>query len=116
MKKVVFVAIATLLTSQIFCQTKISIDSIANHIGEKVTICAKVYGTKSLEKLTFINIGAAYPSSPLKVVIFAKDRSNFKEEPAAMYADKNICVTGIVKEFKGKYEIIVNSPNDIEVQ
>jgi len=50
------------------------------------------------------------------VVIFAKDRNNFKEAPDAMYNDKNICVTGEVKEYHGKPEIIVTSPEQITIQ
>ncbi len=116
MKNFFFVAIAILFTSKTFCQTKISIDSVASHIGENVTVCDKVYGTKSLKKLTFIDLGAAYPKSLLTVVIFAKDRSNFKDEPEVMYAGKNICVTGVIKQSRDKTEIIINSPNDIELQ
>ena len=99
-----------------FCQSKINVDSAANHYGEKVTICSKVYGTKALEKLTLINIGDAYPKSPLTIVIFAKDRSNFKEAPDAMYNDKTICVTGVIKEYNSKPEIIVTSSDQITIQ
>src|SRR5665647_2206399 len=113
MKKIILVAIVVFICSTAFCQSKISIDSVANHYGERVTVCSKVYGTKALGKVTFINLGAAYPNSPLTVVIFSKDRSNFKEAPEVMYADKKICVTGMLKEYNGKAEIIVTSPGDI---
>jgi DNA/RNA endonuclease YhcR with UshA esterase domain len=99
-----------------FLSIKKSTDSAANYYGKKVTICSKVYGTKALKKVTFINLGAAYPNSLLTVVIFAKDRSKFKIAPDAMYNDKNICVTGIVKEYKGKPAIIVESPDQINIE
>jgi len=118
MKKICFIVTLSLLSLSAFCQTKISIDSVGNHIGDSVTVCAKVYGTKLLDKsqTTFINLGAAYPNSPLTLVIFSKDRPNFKEAPEVMYADKNICVTGLLKEYKGRAEIIIASPGDIIVQ
>ena len=116
MKRIILITVAVLICSTAFCQSKINIESASSHYGEKVTICSKVYGTKALEKVTFINLGAAYPNSPLTLVIFAKDRSNFKEAPDAMYNDKNICVTGVVKEYKGKPEIIVTSPDQIAIQ
>lgn len=116
MKRIILITVAVLICSTAFCQSKINIESASSHYGEKVTICSKVYGTKALEKVTFINLGAAYPNSPLTLVIFAKDRSNFKEAPDAMYNDKNICVTGVVKEYKGKPEIIVTSPDQITIQ
>ena len=116
MKKLILGFIITIFYSQAFCQTKISIEDASKHYGEKVTICSKVYGTKALEKVTFIDLGAAYPNSLLTVVIFAKDRTNFKEAPDAMYNDRNICVTGVVKPYKGKPEIIVSSPDEISIQ
>src|SRR5450631_3877030 len=110
MKKIILVAVVTFASSTAFCQTKISIDSVTKHYGERVTVCSKVYGTKASEKVTFINLGAAYPNSLLTIVIFTKDKSNFKVTPETMYADKNICVTGILKEYeeyRGRPEIIV---------
>src|SRR5450631_1926029 len=116
MKKIILVAVVTFASSIAFCQTKISIDSVTKHYGERVTVCSKVYGTKALEKVTFINLGAAYPNSLLTVVIFTKDKSKFKEAPEAMYADKTICVTGELKEYNNKPEIIISSPEQITIQ
>ena len=118
MKKIFLIILATLSFSRAFCQIKIGIDSVTNHYGDTVTVCSKVYGTKliALSQTIFINLGAAYPNSLLTVVIFSKDRSNFKEAPETLYADKNICVTGLIKEFNGKPEIIVSKPGDIIIQ
>src|SRR5664279_1331004 len=104
MKKIILTAIVSLIYSTSFCQTKINIDSVTKHYGEKVTVCSKVYGTKALEKVTFINLGAAYPNSLLTVVIFTKDKDKFKSAPEAMYSEKTICVTGELKEYNGKPE------------
>lgn len=101
-----------------FAQTKIPVDSVSSHKGETVTVCGKVYGTKFLEKsqITFIDLGAAYPDAPLTVVILGKDKANFPKDPKTVYADKQICVTGMIKEYKGKLEIDVESPKEIVVQ
>ena len=105
-------------TTSLFAQEKISIDSVSKHIGEAVTVCSKVFGTKFLDKsqVTFLNVGAQYPDALLTIVIFGKDRINFKENPETMYADKQICVTGFIKQYKGKEEIIVSHPEEIKVQ
>jgi aspartyl/asparaginyl-tRNA synthetase len=75
--------------------------------GQKVTVCSKVYGVKSLEKVSFINLGANYPNSLLTIVIFAGDKANFKEPLESLYTDKNICVTGTLKEYNNKPEISI---------
>lgn len=101
-----------------FAQTKIPIDSLNSHKGELATVCGKVYGTKFLEKsqMTFIDLGAPYPDAPLTIVIFEKDKANFPQSPATLYADKQICVTGVIKEYKGKLEIDVEGLKEIVVQ
>lgn len=99
-------------------QTKIPIDSVNNYKDKLVTVCGKVYGTKYLEKsqITFIDLGAAYPDAPLTVVILTKDKANFPQSPENLYADKQICVTGVIKEYKGKLEIDVESSKEIVLE
>lgn len=116
MKKIILIAVISFVSIIGFGQSKISIDSVTKHYGEKVTVCSKVYGTKALEKVTFINLGAAYPNSLLTVVIFTKDKDKFKSAPEAMYSEKSICVTGELKEYNGKPEIVVSSPDQIAIQ
>ena len=99
--------------------TEISITEIENYIDKDVKICTKVFGTKQItsgSKPTFLNCGAAFPNSPLTVVIFFEDLENFKENPATYYDGKNICITGRLIMYKGKPEIVVKKENDIEVK
>lgn len=120
MKKMFSLTVSCIFYLTGFCQHSISIDSVSMHIGERVTVCSKVFGTRFLDQSnrqpTFLNMGAAYPNSPLTVVIFGDDRKNFAGAPETMYADKEICVTGVIKEYKGKAEIIVNKPEEMEVR
>jgi len=88
----------------------------AQNIGKKVTACSKVYGVKSLENVTFINLGGKAPNSPMTIVIFAKDVKNFKPSIEELYNNKNICVKGTVEDYKGKAEIVVSSPDDIIIE
>lgn len=116
MKRIILILITVFIYSTSFCQSNINIETASSHYGQKVTVCSKVYGTKALEKLTFLNLGGKYPNSLLTVVIFTKDKANFKTPPEDLYADKNICVTGVVKEYNSKPEIIVTSPDQITIQ
>ena len=116
MKKLLSITSCIFVSLSIFAQNKVSVDSVSKHTGETITVCSKVYGTKSLEKVTFINVGAAYPNSPLTIVIYAKDIANFKTSIDDLYNNKNICVTGAVKEYNGKPEIIITKPEEIIVQ
>jgi DNA/RNA endonuclease YhcR with UshA esterase domain len=116
MKSFILIVCCFVFSAVAVAQNKIPVDSASKHIGESVTVCTTVYGVKSLEKLTFINVGAAYPNSPLTIVIFAKDLPNFKPTPEVLYANKKICVTGKVEDFKGKAEIVITKPEEIVIQ
>ena len=113
MKKIISIIIACFIATISFCQSKISIDSVSAHVGDSVTICSKVYGIKPLEKITFINLGAEYPNSPLTVVVLEENRSKFQQPLETMYDNKNICVSGKIKEYKGRYEIEVYDPAEV---
>jgi hypothetical protein len=98
----------------------ITAEDAIHHIGETVTVCGKVYGGKYFEQSsgqpTFINVGAPYPNSPFTVVIFGTNRSAFSYTPEEFLNNKEICVTGMVKEFKGKAEIIASKESQIQVK
>jgi len=96
--------------------TTITAKEAAKHIGETVTVCDKVYSTKLLtpSNMTFLDLGAAHPNQDLTLVIKGEDRSKFKGQPEVDYKDKNICVTGLVIDFKGKPEIVVSDPSQIK--
>jgi len=107
-----FLFIATISLAQL----KVPLDSLNQYIGQRVTVCSEVYGIKTTDKVTFINVGAKYPNAPLTIVIFKKDLdANFTTSPEKLYGNQPICVTGVVKDYKGKTEIIVSKPEDIVV-
>jgi DNA/RNA endonuclease YhcR with UshA esterase domain len=50
------------------------------------------------------------------VVIWGRDRRFFNNAPEVLYRGKKVCVTGLVKSFRGKPEIIVVLPSQIAEQ
>ena len=89
----------------------ISVEDAARHYDENVQCCAKVYGTKALESMTLVNLGAAYPNQPLTVVL--RDQARVL---ASDLEGKTICVTGKLVNYKDKPEIVVTDPKMIVVQ
>ena len=89
---------------------KISVQDAAQHYNEFVNLCAKVYGEKSLEGLTLVNLGAAYPNQPLTVVL--RDAAR---DLGPGIDGKTICVTGTVVSYRDKPEIVVTDPKMITV-
>lgn len=117
--KIFVLASVMLISVRGLTQSSIPADSAASHIGDSLKVCGKVYGTRFLESAkggpTFINMGAEYPNSPFTVVIFAEDRKKFKVAPEKLFDGKQLCVMGRIIEYKGKAEIIVKEPTQIDV-
>ncbi len=118
--------IAVLLIGFICCslftnaQTTITPQEAAANMGKTVTVCGKIFGGKYFEysknKLTLLNMGAAYPDAPLTIVIDGDSRKNFAKAPEEFYKDKEVCITGKVTEYKGKPQIVITKEEEIVVK
>lgn len=111
---VVFIAISF----SSYCQKEIKIAEIKHHIGDSVKIMAKIYGGKYFENIkgtpTFLNVGDKYPNAPLTLVIWGDVRKQFKTPPEELYNKGHVkWITGKIVLYKGKPEIIINSPDQI---
>jgi hypothetical protein len=97
---------------------EIDVTKASEYEGKLVYICSKVYSTKVLDSngMTFLNVGADYPDSPLTVVIYSDKLQNFSFKPSDYYKGKTICIIGRIKIYKGKPEIISNSEHDIFIK
>ncbi|MCO5176185.1 MAG: hypothetical protein M9890_04315 [Thermomicrobiales bacterium] len=95
-------------------------DQALNYIGQEITIIGPVMSTAwasdSRGKPTFLNIGRSYPDPErFTVLLWIDARFRFDEPPEQTYADKTICVTGIVEIYEGSGEIVVDYPWQIVV-
>ena len=62
----------------------------------------------------FLNMGGKYPNQAFTAFIPAGSASQFSN--AQQYDGKTVAVTGKIQLYKGKPEIIVNSPSQISAQ
>src|SRR5919112_3146256 len=110
MKKTHFFFIIAFLAVSIStnAQTKITADQSGKHIGESVTVCGKIFSGKYLsqskEAPTFLNVNGNYPKQQLTIVIMKDVRQHFSYDPIKKLVNKNVCVTGTIKEYKGNPE------------
>jgi len=100
-------------------QKTITADEAKQHIQETNTVCGVVASTKFLaskSKLTFLNLGRAFPDHVFTAVIPESARSKFKDPPEEFYKGKTICVTGVITTHNDKPQIMVDDPSQIEVR
>lgn len=89
----------------------------AKKVGDSIKICDKIYGGRFFETSkgspTLLNMGAAYPASPLTIMIPGEVRIKMGYAPELQLKDKNVCVMGRVILFKEKPEIIIYNISQI---
>lgn len=107
------------VTSHCFSQT-ITAAEAAKHVGEKTTVCDKVFGGRFLENAngqpTLVNMGEAYPNNPFTFVIFGENRKKFSYQPEEFLVNKQVCVTGEIKMFRDKPQIIVADSAQLKIK
>lgn len=106
------VVIALIAASPTMAAT-IAAQEAGRHIGETVTVegVAHVHVASSA---SFLDIGAAYPNQPFQAVIFPNRASAFGD--LNRYDGKAVDVTGRIRDFKGKPEIILSDPTQLRVK
>ena len=114
MKKILTLSFL-LLSLNSFGQKKVAPADAANFMGDSVTLCEKVYGSRYLERtsLTILYLGNEFPNQLLMVVISGADRDKFKFKPEVFFKGKRICVTGQVSEYGRRRRSVESGPAQI---
>lgn len=94
--------------------TVISWEDAAKHYGEYLVVEGTVVLTYNSGKACFLNFHPNWKEH-FSVVIFASDFPKFPSPPEEHYRGKKIQVTGFIKSYHGRPEIIVEDPSQIEV-
>jgi len=91
--------------------------SAGNYLGKEILVEGTVADTyRDLKSNTvFLNFEKAYPNHCFTAVIFSSDQYKFVEYSEKYYSNKIVRIRGIIKEYKGKPEIILKDPSQIEV-
>lgn len=84
------------------------------HMGQTVTVEGDIVRSYNSGKVAFLNFAEEYQGT-FTVAIFASDFGQWPETPDQYYLDQRIRVTGVVKEYQGAPEMIVESPAQIEI-
>ena len=113
MKKIIFLLFILSFSYRGIAQLKIRPDDAKYHIGEKIIVVGKVEQINHSAKATFLNMGGKYPDNTFVGVIFNSDKTSFKDIDSN--TGKEVELSGIIKKYKGKLEIILNDPTQIKV-
>ena len=96
---------------------EITVAEAKDYAGEKVTLCGEIketfYNGKAKGEPTMLNFGAPYPNQTFSCIIWKDDLVNFDYKPSAYLRGKQVCVTGIIKMYKGKPEMELHAQDQV---
>jgi DNA/RNA endonuclease YhcR with UshA esterase domain len=84
------------------------------YYGKSVTVEGKIVKTYNSGKVVFLNFHPDYKRY-FTAVIFKSAFSKFPNNPENYYMNKKVQITGLVKNYQGSPEIILNSPSQIKI-
>ena len=115
MRKTLLIVVLLFMVSVIaFAGNTISWKDAASYYGKYMTVEGIIVSGKCLPKVCFLNFDKDYRTT-FTAVIFASDLTKFPPNPDQFYHNKKVQVTGIIKEYKGKPEIILKEPDQIKI-
>ena len=83
------------------------------HMDESAIVTGKVAQVTFRPKVVFLNLDQPFPDSPFTVVIMSKNTNDFGDLKAL--EGKAVEVSGKIKAFKDKPEIVIDSTNQLTV-
>jgi DNA/RNA endonuclease YhcR with UshA esterase domain len=88
-----------------------NVNQFVKHVGKKITMCEAVYSFKILsDTVTMLNMGGEYPNQRFTVVVTGKEvELNYDG-----LKGKHICVTGDTSMYKGRPEVLIYHPDQIQ--
>ncbi|MHA2620620.1 MAG: hypothetical protein V2G42_02655 [bacterium JZ-2024 1] len=83
------------------------------YIGQEVTVRGKVVRVAKPRETTFINFCMDYRSCEFSAVIFKSAASKFPDVDS--WEGKTVEITGKIKEYQGRAEIVLDSPSQVRI-
>jgi len=117
MKRKIFfswIILSIIFLSLTYASEIIPWDKAQDYYGKKVTVQGKIVSTYNSGRACFLNFHPDYKRY-FTAVIFRSHYHLFPPNPEDCYYGKEVQVSGIIKRYKGKPEIILESPSQIRV-
>jgi micrococcal nuclease len=97
----------------------ITAKDVAKYVGDTVQFCSEVYSTRFYEgtknKPTILVLRSNISEPLLTVLIPGADRQTFAGTPETIYADRRVCISGLVQLYNGAPQIVVHKREQIKV-
>lgn len=113
-----FIILFLFITPGLFAQEIISTDEFKDYIGQEITVKGTIDQVVSLKdvrgKPTYFNMGGKYPDNKFTLLLWESNKHKFTKG-AQFYEGKTIKVIGLIETYRGKPQIVIREPEQIEV-
>lgn len=92
----------------------VSWEDAGRYVGSLVSVEGKIVLAHNTGKVCYLNFHPNWKRY-FSLVIFASDFARFPSPPEKAYFEKQVRVTGIVKEYEGRPEMVISSPEQIQI-
>ena len=93
-------------------------EQAAQHAGEIGTVCGVVasahYAPRVRGQPTFLNLDKPYPHPSFTALVWGEDRGKFGQPE--QLEGKHVCVTGMIRVYRGAPEIILHEAKQLQPQ
>lgn len=93
---------------------QVSWEEAPRHTGSVIRTTGRIIETHDTGRICFLNFHEDYRTH-LSLVILEADRHRFEEKPAELFLDRTVAVTGRVTEYRGRPQILLSHPSQIEL-
>lgn len=101
-------------TSEGILSDIISWRDAAQYYGQTKIVEGRIVASNNTGKVCFLNFHENWKKY-FTAVIFSSDFNKFPAQPEEYYLNRKVRVQGLIKEYKGKPEIILKAPRQIEI-
>jgi DNA/RNA endonuclease YhcR with UshA esterase domain len=115
MRALLFALALSVIARPVLAET-VAANEAPKRIGANLTVegvVSEVHHTAS-GKMIFLDIGGRFPNNPVAAVIFSDDAVKFRDVDSLN--GKTVDVSGTIKLYQGKPEIILNDPGQIKAK
>ena len=119
--KLLFIILLSTCWLSAFAQKQIKLEDVNTHIGDSVSISAKIDGVKVFvdddKKPTrvLLNLGGTYPDQILTIVVDPSYAMDGKTMPGESTKGSTAKAIGTVVMYKGKPQIVVRSSKQLDI-
>jgi DNA/RNA endonuclease YhcR with UshA esterase domain len=93
---------------------RISYTEAPEHVGEYACVVGRVDHVNTPKETTFLNFCPDYKACPFGAVIFGSEAYKFPNPN--QYEGKTVEITGLIKTYQGRAEIVLNDPTQIKIK